>query len=211
MNRILLALSTVLPLGMIAQTAGAQVRGNPPVVVLWACYVPLTGTVYRISPDGSEPGLRTACSSAAHVKFSWNEQGPPGVSGYEVVTSSVQKTYLDFVTYTILGVRCSSYVSNGPGQPVSCSGLESDSYASRAAYPSPGVDLACPAGKKVISAVADDGVLIRIATDGSSANFQTNRESRVTDQHEGPETPSYPGPPDTPETFNIQLVCAWVI
>ncbi|MGH7618878.1 MAG: tail fiber protein, partial [Gemmatimonadaceae bacterium] len=44
-------------------------------------YVPLTGTTYRISPDGSIPNLRPTCSSPSHVSFSWNQVGPAGAPG----------------------------------------------------------------------------------------------------------------------------------
>jgi hypothetical protein len=51
-----------------------------------ACYVPGSGTVYRIK----EPGLRQECSSPNHVAFSWKPEGEPGtdgVLGYTIVTS----------------------------------------------------------------------------------------------------------------------------
>lgn len=45
--------------------------------VLYACYVPASGTVYRIK----EPGTPDACRSPRHVEFNWNEAGPQGPSG----------------------------------------------------------------------------------------------------------------------------------
>lgn len=48
--------------------------------VIYACYVPSSGVVYRIG----EPGLRQECSGKKHVEFSWNEEGlegPPGPAG----------------------------------------------------------------------------------------------------------------------------------
>lgn len=42
-----------------------------------ACYVPLTGTIYRIKA----PRTRPACASTSHVAFSWNQEGPVGPKG----------------------------------------------------------------------------------------------------------------------------------
>src|SRR3954469_2811831 len=48
-----------------AATAGAQAIPK----VYFACYVPLTGTVYRIK----EADLKPACTSTSHVQFSWTD------------------------------------------------------------------------------------------------------------------------------------------
>ena len=40
--------------------------------VLTACYVPASGTIYRVD---------VACRSSQHVLFRWNQQGPPGPDG----------------------------------------------------------------------------------------------------------------------------------
>lgn len=52
--------------------------------VLFACYVPSSGVVYRVNPPGS-PGqnadLKDACTGKKHVLFSWNEVGPVGPAG----------------------------------------------------------------------------------------------------------------------------------
>ncbi|MFL5383998.1 MAG: tail fiber domain-containing protein [Longimicrobiaceae bacterium] len=45
--------------------------------VIYACYVPATGTVYRIKATG----LDDSCKSQQHVQFSWNETGPQGPAG----------------------------------------------------------------------------------------------------------------------------------
>jgi hypothetical protein len=54
----------------------AQTAPSPAPKVIVACYVPNTGTVYRIK----EPNTPTACQ-ARHVEFSWNEQGVQGPAG----------------------------------------------------------------------------------------------------------------------------------
>jgi hypothetical protein len=47
-----------------------------------ACYVPLTGTLYRINtPASPAPGAPSKCSSPSHVPFQWNQQGPQGPKG----------------------------------------------------------------------------------------------------------------------------------
>ena len=79
------------PLFCGAEDASAQ-------ETLFACYVPATGTVYRIRATG----LHDACQGPKsgqnmHVEFSWNAQGstgpegppgPPALTGLEVVTAT---------------------------------------------------------------------------------------------------------------------------
>lgn len=50
-------------------------QGTP--TVLYGCYVPTSGTVYRIKADG----LQTDCRSKNHVEFTWSLQGPQGAQG----------------------------------------------------------------------------------------------------------------------------------
>lgn len=64
-----------------AQRAAAQ-TSEP--TVIYACYVPSTGTVYRIKA----PGLPDSCGSSRvggkvqpHVPFQWNEEGVTGPKG----------------------------------------------------------------------------------------------------------------------------------
>lgn len=57
------------PAGLGAQTVAAD--------TLHACYVPATGTIYRIRAAGLPP----SCLSEAHVEFSWNAAGAPGPRG----------------------------------------------------------------------------------------------------------------------------------
>lgn len=55
---------------LTATTAAAQ-------ATLTGCYVPNSGTVYRIKGAG----LPNACHSRNHVEFTWSLQGPPGPTG----------------------------------------------------------------------------------------------------------------------------------
>ena len=52
--------------------------------VLFACYVPNSGVVYRVNaPDapGEDAKLKDGCTGKKHVLFDWNQQGPPGEDG----------------------------------------------------------------------------------------------------------------------------------
>jgi len=62
-------LLTMTPAPLAAQTAENQ--------ILYACYIPFVGVVYRIKA----PGLPTACLGKSHVEFQWNAQGIKGDRG----------------------------------------------------------------------------------------------------------------------------------
>jgi hypothetical protein len=79
------------PLAAREEVAGAQTQTKGPSgaqvedsELLYACYRPNSGGVYRINaPEtpGAEPRLKDDCTSAVHVMFSWNEKGPKGDRG----------------------------------------------------------------------------------------------------------------------------------
>ena len=62
---------------LIGGIALAPTRLAAQATVLYGCYVPNSGTVYRIKA----PGLPTDCRSAQHVQFTWSLQGPAGPQG----------------------------------------------------------------------------------------------------------------------------------
>ncbi len=66
------ALPALLPSAVEGQSAP---QTEPKIIR--ACYVPASGTVYRIK----EPGSPQNCNSSQHVEFSWNEQGIRGETG----------------------------------------------------------------------------------------------------------------------------------
>lgn len=68
-----IGVASVLTLALtgLCGRAGAQ------EAVLYACYVPESGTVYRIKA----PGLPDTCRSDDHVPFSWGAVGPQGPRG----------------------------------------------------------------------------------------------------------------------------------
>jgi hypothetical protein len=63
------ALVVLLPRGAAAQSSAPR--------TLHACYVPVSGVVYRIKA----PGLPQECFTSRHVQFTWVDQGAPGPAG----------------------------------------------------------------------------------------------------------------------------------
>jgi hypothetical protein len=80
MNRYILA-ATALVAGLAGRTAGAQsaaiTNTDDSPKIIYACYIPNTGTTYRIK----ETDLRQTCANNGHVMFSWNQQGVAGPVG----------------------------------------------------------------------------------------------------------------------------------
>ena len=75
--------AAIVVLASAASAAEAQTSSSDPETspILHACYVPGSGVVYRISPDGQDPTLRDSCRSQRHVPFSWNAMGVDGADG----------------------------------------------------------------------------------------------------------------------------------
>ncbi|HUF70732.1 MAG TPA: hypothetical protein VMM79_18935 [Longimicrobiales bacterium] len=80
---IVLTTAVLLAAPSAASVQSAPAANKPTVqnepVLIYACYVPSSGTVYRIK----ETDLKQACVSAQHVEFSWNQQGPQGPQGVQ--------------------------------------------------------------------------------------------------------------------------------
>jgi hypothetical protein len=68
---------TVLASAALFATPSAVSAQAAPPAILYACYVPGSGTVYRIK----ETDVKQTCSSTLHIEFSWNQQGPTGPQG----------------------------------------------------------------------------------------------------------------------------------
>src|ERR1041385_6711542 len=83
-----LAAAAVVALAASSTNAHAQTITTTPPALLWACYVPTTGTVYRIKT----PDTRDACVAANHVEFSWNQIGPQGPQGPNLIPRSEEHT-----------------------------------------------------------------------------------------------------------------------
>jgi hypothetical protein len=58
-------------------TPSASTHGEVADSLMHACFVPATGTVYRIGVQG----LADSCLNQDHVPFSWNSRGPAGEAG----------------------------------------------------------------------------------------------------------------------------------
>jgi hypothetical protein len=71
LRRSFAAAAVLCALAVSSERAEAQTA-----TTMYGCYVPLTGTVYRIR----ETNLKQACTTG-HVEFSWNAQGPAGPPG----------------------------------------------------------------------------------------------------------------------------------
>ncbi|KPJ88304.1 MAG: hypothetical protein AMS18_13475 [Gemmatimonas sp. SG8_17] len=72
---LLVTISQVAAAQAAQEQAGQAAAEDP--IVLYACYVPSVGAVYRIK----EPDLPTSCVEPTHIEFSWNLAGPPGADG----------------------------------------------------------------------------------------------------------------------------------
>ena len=70
-HRAVGALCLIAAATCLTSAAKAQTPVN---TVLTACYVPASGTVYRVGAQG----LPGDCFSPTHVRFSWNSQGIQG-------------------------------------------------------------------------------------------------------------------------------------
>src|SRR5438309_11635021 len=55
----------------------SRAQSVSPTDTIRACYVPATGTVYRIKASGA-PG---SCQASSHIEFWWVGQGTPGATG----------------------------------------------------------------------------------------------------------------------------------
>ena len=103
--------------------AGRAAAQTAEPTVIYACYVPSSGTVYRIKA----PGLPDSCGSSKvggklqpHVPFQWNEegeagpagpqgevgpQGPAGTGGISKLQMWAKPTFID-VGETVVDVNC---------------------------------------------------------------------------------------------------------
>lgn len=78
-QRILFGLVTwlLVPSLAFAQAPSPPAAGTADEEELMACFVPASGTIYRIGI----PGLPQNCLSTNHVRFSWHLRGPQGMAG----------------------------------------------------------------------------------------------------------------------------------
>src|SRR5438477_10277487 len=62
---------------IVFSPAVSRAQSVSPTDTIRACYVPATGTVYRIKTSGA-PG---SCQASSHIEFWWVGQGTPGATG----------------------------------------------------------------------------------------------------------------------------------
>jgi hypothetical protein len=117
-------------------------------VLLYACYVPTSGTVYRIK----EPNLKQTCLSTQHVEFFWNQQGPVGPQGPQGIQGN----------QGVAGPQGTAGTAGaagppGPAGPAGTSTVYFKEHQGNGALNSTGIDLVSftlPAGKYLITAVS---------------------------------------------------------
>lgn len=83
-NQILAAFSAVALVALSAPLAAQTTTGS--AELMYACYVPMTGTVYRIKAPGApaectRPKSTNAKSHQEHIEFVFNATGPMGPAG----------------------------------------------------------------------------------------------------------------------------------
>lgn len=76
-RRAIPAALALAALAALAPNAGAQAPDPDDPNVIWACYVPLSGTVYRVRTTDTKED----CTSKSHVLFWFNQTGPEGPQG----------------------------------------------------------------------------------------------------------------------------------
>jgi hypothetical protein len=72
-----LVVSASVALALCAMDSAELAAQTPAPTVLYGCYVPGSGTVYRIKSAGAP----SQCASTRHVEFTWNEEGAQGPQG----------------------------------------------------------------------------------------------------------------------------------
>jgi hypothetical protein len=78
----LVATLSLAPTVLSAQPGPSAAAADPIPPTIEACYVPASGTIYRVdTPTSPAPGAPKQCLSATHVRFTWNQQGPAGPPG----------------------------------------------------------------------------------------------------------------------------------
>lgn len=150
--------------------------GSAQGATLSACYVPASGTVYRVAVASAPPD----CVSPVHVRFSWNEQGPIGLTGAAGAQGPAGATGPQGLTG-----------SSGPQGPQGTPGVSGFQIVTVVVtLPAATVPLAyvdhivnCPTGKRPISGGLEQALISPAVVFGGM----------------------YPGGPLEPQTYHIQL------
>jgi hypothetical protein len=142
-------------------TTAAQ--GVTPPVIFWGCYVPTTGTVYRIKTADT----REKCVAANHVEFFWNQVGPQGPQGLQG-PAGPQGAQGVQGTQGIQGVQGPAGPAGAQGQP-GASGTSTAYFKSSTGFN----QNICPNGCDVVSLSLPAGKYLIIAT-ATAHNYDTD-------------------------------------
>jgi hypothetical protein len=102
--------ATLVLVAALAAAPASLVAQSPTPSTIDACYVPASGTIYRIKA----PNAPAACLSPTHAPFTWNQQGPKGDKGDTGAAATLN--YQRTLTSTRLGP--SSYLAKAAICPV---------------------------------------------------------------------------------------------
>jgi len=106
----LVAAAVLSAVAAIVPSRDAQAQTTTTPKVFYACYVPSSGTTYRIK----EVDLKQECSKSTHVQFSWTDGNRSAVSQFFNVFSEIQTVAP--ATQTVVSQQCpagSQVVSGG--------------------------------------------------------------------------------------------------
>lgn len=186
-SRALIAMLTLAGVVGVGNSASAQIIRPPEAPkIIHACYVPLTGTVYRVG----ETGLHATCTSPTHIPFQWTDgegalrPGPAargdllqfdglewkpvqadavaGLNGYEIISHTISNSYgpPELPSELIGGLLIFAYEKHcGGGQCIY-------TYRFRSKAPEVTTTIACPAGKRAIGVFGTKASTSDILADG---------------------------------------------
>jgi hypothetical protein len=122
--------ATALLLALSAQPAAAQANELP--ALIHACYVPNTGTIYRIKTEDTKEN----CTSNRHIEFSWSQEGTLDHSELINLDQDDHLQYLlaEGVRESVGGVAVTGTFPGSGSPPVSGAGARLMWFPERAAF-----------------------------------------------------------------------------
>jgi trimeric autotransporter adhesin len=122
--------ATALLLALSAQPAAAQANELP--ALIHACYVPNTGTIYRIKTEDTKDN----CTSSQHIEFGWSQEGTLDHSELINLDQDDHPQYLltEGVRESLAGFAVTGTLDEGSGPPASGAGVRLMWFPERAAF-----------------------------------------------------------------------------